>query len=667
MDAANSGRGGLGIDPQRTAVIFIEFQNEFTSAGGKLHPAVRDVMAASGMLARSAQLAKDMRRLGIQIFHAPISFAADGSDNPNRHLGILAGCDRSELFTRGSWGAQICPAMEPVLPGDIVVTGKHGLSAFPGTDLEAQLKKHGIDTIALAGFMANCCVESTMREACEKGFNVVTLTDCVATTSDAGNRAAIDITYPFFSTPMNAASFAANVTAATTLSTSTASAAATSSGGNSNSCRSGAGGGDGGKEESVQAVNAREQEAAAATAVQQVLAKRRAQAQAQQLAKRPRVTQSPTPMPAPRPTAPWAFTSIVEGVYQAGPWFADVRHSVQGDEIVLRSGRHELRRYLTFARAAATGTAGGGCAHCDDASSIYSQKLPAVGVGPESTEAFGWMCNMTVVRLQGGGCLIYSPVLGADNTLASVVAALEEHVLLPVRIILAPTPQHHLALKQYQEAFPDASLLCGKASAQMPALTRKRRDLRFDGVVMARASDGSAAIAAPTTHDGGVGTDVSRQAADAWALLSGSCDVLVMDDHRTGEVVLLHKQSKTLILSDLLYKADTDKAAVAIAGPGGPSFQYSAPDWFAAGQHELFYGRPDDNSDGLLPSYRTHPRCRTLDLPAMRRSLDVLLAWRFDRALACHTDPVTGGEARALIKRAWGWVWRESDAARGLE
>ena len=56
-----------------------------------------------------------------------------------------------------------------------------------------------------------------MRDACEKGFNVVTLTDCVATTSLAGYRAAVDITYPFFSTPMNAASFVANVEAAAAL------------------------------------------------------------------------------------------------------------------------------------------------------------------------------------------------------------------------------------------------------------------------------------------------------------------------------------------------------------------------------------------------------------------------------------------------------------------
>ena len=154
------------------------------------------------------------------MFHAPISFAADGSDNPNRHLGILAGCDHDKLFTRGSWNAEICDAMRPA-PEDVEVVGKRGLSAFADTDLEAALVARGIETLALGGFMANCCVESTMRDACEKGYNVVTLSDCVATTSAAGQRAAVEITYPFFSTVLNAASFAANVAAAARTATQT--------------------------------------------------------------------------------------------------------------------------------------------------------------------------------------------------------------------------------------------------------------------------------------------------------------------------------------------------------------------------------------------------------------------------------------------------------------
>merc|ERR1712176_1027125 len=83
----------------------------------------------------------------------------------------------------------------------------------PGTDLEAQLKAHGIETIALAGFLTNCCVESTMRTAFEKGFNVVTLTDCTAATSLEGQKAAVEGTYGMFSTPMRASDLVAKLEA----------------------------------------------------------------------------------------------------------------------------------------------------------------------------------------------------------------------------------------------------------------------------------------------------------------------------------------------------------------------------------------------------------------------------------------------------------------------
>ena len=77
--------------------------------------------------------------------------------------------------------------------GDVVVKGKKGLDAFPGTTLEEELKARGIETVALAGFLTNCCVESTMRTAYEKGFNVITLTDCTAATSAAGQKAATEV------------------------------------------------------------------------------------------------------------------------------------------------------------------------------------------------------------------------------------------------------------------------------------------------------------------------------------------------------------------------------------------------------------------------------------------------------------------------------------------
>merc|ERR1712178_256240 len=158
------------------------------------------------MLKKSVSVAAAVRESGGKVFHAPISFEQDASDNPNKGLGILAACAKDKLFTVGTWNAEICASMRPA-QHDVVITGKKGLDAFPGTDLEAQLTIHGVETIALAGFLTNCCVESTMRTAFEKGFNVITLSDCTAATSMEGQKAAVEGTYGMFSTPMLAADF----------------------------------------------------------------------------------------------------------------------------------------------------------------------------------------------------------------------------------------------------------------------------------------------------------------------------------------------------------------------------------------------------------------------------------------------------------------------------
>ena len=166
--SAAEAKGGLAIDASKTALLLVEYQNEFTTEGGKLHDAVKESMAATGMLERSAKLADEARNKGVTIIHAPITFKEDASDNPNKGLGILAGCAAEQLFTEGTWNADFHESMIPQA-GDLVVEGKKGLDAFPGTNLESLLKENGIETLALSGFLTNCCVESSMRTAYEKG------------------------------------------------------------------------------------------------------------------------------------------------------------------------------------------------------------------------------------------------------------------------------------------------------------------------------------------------------------------------------------------------------------------------------------------------------------------------------------------------------------------
>src|ERR1017187_9414804 len=86
--------------------------------------------------------------------------------------------------------------------GDIVIEGKRGLDTFASTNLDFILRSKGNNTIAIGGFLTNCCVESTMRTGYEKGYEVITMSDCVAATSPEEHENAIKLDYPMFSAVM---------------------------------------------------------------------------------------------------------------------------------------------------------------------------------------------------------------------------------------------------------------------------------------------------------------------------------------------------------------------------------------------------------------------------------------------------------------------------------
>ena len=194
------------MDPRNTALVLIEFQNDFATAGGTLHDAVKPVMEKTDMLGNTVEAVAKARELGAAIVFVPISFAEGYGELRAAPYGILKGVVDSRSFRKGSWGAEIVDVLAP-RPGDIVIEGKRGLCGFESTNLDFILRSRGITDIALAGFLTNCCVESTMRAGYEKGYDVVTLTDCTATMSAEEQDHACARNFPMFSRPMTHAAW----------------------------------------------------------------------------------------------------------------------------------------------------------------------------------------------------------------------------------------------------------------------------------------------------------------------------------------------------------------------------------------------------------------------------------------------------------------------------
>src|SRR3954469_4638116 len=188
----------LSLDPRTTAVVLIEYQNDFTSAGGALHEAVADVMESTGMLANTVAMVRAARAAGATVMHAPITFADGYNEISNHPYGILKGVVDGKAFVKDRWGAAIVDVLAPQ-PGDIVVEGKRGLDTFASTNLDFILRSKGITTIVLGGFLTNCCVESTMRTGYENGYLALTLKDCDAATPKPEHDNAITYDFPMFS------------------------------------------------------------------------------------------------------------------------------------------------------------------------------------------------------------------------------------------------------------------------------------------------------------------------------------------------------------------------------------------------------------------------------------------------------------------------------------
>jgi nicotinamidase-related amidase len=208
MAAAASPNESESLGPlvaSETAFVCIEYQNEFCSPGGKLHDAVKECMDATNMLPTSIQTITAARQAGCTIVHCPIQFEPGHHEISSSPYGILAGVKNGGAFTAREWGADFVNGMKPVVPGDLIVKGKSGLCGFASTNLDFLLRQHGAKNVVLCGFLTNCCVESTMRTAYEKGYKVYTLKDCVAATSLAAQDATLEFNFGMFSIPTTSA------------------------------------------------------------------------------------------------------------------------------------------------------------------------------------------------------------------------------------------------------------------------------------------------------------------------------------------------------------------------------------------------------------------------------------------------------------------------------
>ena len=184
----------LTIDLARTAVLVIDMQNDFVSAGGWLDQIGVDVRAAGTATALLSVALPSLRAQDVPIIWVNWGNRPDRANLPPNVLHVYdpdgsgggigdAVGDSDAVLTKGSWGAALTPALAP-MPTDLFVD-KYRMSGFVDTELDSTLRNLRVDTLLFAGVNADQCVYATLVDAACLGYDVVLLTDAVATTSPA--------------------------------------------------------------------------------------------------------------------------------------------------------------------------------------------------------------------------------------------------------------------------------------------------------------------------------------------------------------------------------------------------------------------------------------------------------------------------------------------------
>ena len=182
------------LDPALVAVLVIDMQADFCAPGGYMDSMGFDTTPLRAPIGPIQDVLEAARPAGLLVVHTRQGHRADHADFPefrrarNRHRGAVAGTDGPSLV-RGTPGWEIIEELAPA-PGEPIVD-KRANGAFHGTDLADILTARGIRQLVFCGNTIDVCVHTTLRDANDRGYECLLLSDCCGCVDPALHAAAI--------------------------------------------------------------------------------------------------------------------------------------------------------------------------------------------------------------------------------------------------------------------------------------------------------------------------------------------------------------------------------------------------------------------------------------------------------------------------------------------
>jgi len=176
-----------------TALLVVDPYNDFISEGGKIWPRIKAVAEANNCVPHMLQVLNAARQAKLRVFYAIHHRYRPGDYETWKYVApIQRAAWQHKTFEYGTWGGEFRAEFVPA-PGEIVAQEHWCSSGFANTDLDLQLKKHGIHQLIVIGLIAHTCIEATVRYAVELGYEVTVVRDATADYSDEMMKAALDI------------------------------------------------------------------------------------------------------------------------------------------------------------------------------------------------------------------------------------------------------------------------------------------------------------------------------------------------------------------------------------------------------------------------------------------------------------------------------------------